>query len=302
MITGKRIFITGCGGMLGQAMYERLSNKNRLYCTDIDDSEEWVTYCDVRELDELRHCADNFNPDYIFHLAALTDLEYCEKNPEEAMKTNWIGTQNAVIVANELNIPIVYISTGCTFGDGKDNYNDYDEQHPINQYAMSKYLGEEYARQHAKRFIVARAVWTIAGGLTKGKKFFLNKIFEQIKANATEIFTVDDKFATPTYGPDMCRQIDMLLEQELWGSYNITCNGITTRYDMAHYFVHYLGLSDKVKVTAVRSDHFATQYSATRPSSEVLINTQLNLRGINIMRDWRECLKEYVEKEYKGRL
>ena len=65
---------------------------------------------------------------------------------------------------------------------------------------------------------------------------------------------------------------------------------------MAVEFVRLLGLTDKIKVTKVDSDHFKTDYFAPRPRSEMLLNTKLNARGINFMRDWKVCLAEYAEE------
>jgi dTDP-4-dehydrorhamnose reductase len=49
----------------------------------------------------------------------------------------------------------------------------------------------------------------------------------------------------------------------------------------------------------VSSDYFSAEYFAARPPSERLINRKLNLRGLNIMRDWQTALKEYIDRYYK---
>ena len=43
----KKIFITGCGGMLGKAVYERFSPHCEVLATDIDLNEPWLEYGDV---------------------------------------------------------------------------------------------------------------------------------------------------------------------------------------------------------------------------------------------------------------
>ena len=63
-----------------------------------------------------------------------------------------------------------------------------------------------------------------------------------------------------------------------------------------------MGLSDVIKITPVSSDYWKEEYFADRPPSERLIDKKLNLRGVNIMRDWKICLKEYVEEYYQGYL
>ena len=46
----------------------------------------------------------NFKPNFLFHLGAHTDLEYCEKNLNDAFNTNTISVENAVHISNNLNV------------------------------------------------------------------------------------------------------------------------------------------------------------------------------------------------------
>ncbi len=82
----------------------------------------------------------------------------------------------------------------------------------------------------------------------------------------------------------------------------MVCGGITGRLEVAQELVKQLGLSGEVKVTAVSSDHFKEIYFSARPPSERLIDKKLDLRGANIMRDWKVCLEEYLDNYYKGYL
>ena len=81
----------------------------------------------------------------------------------------------------------------------------------------------------------------------------------------------------------------------------MVCGGVTSRLEVAQHLVATLGLND-VNVIPVSSDYFAQEYYAPRPLSERLIATKLNLRGINVMRDWRVCLAEYLADYYVGYL
>src|SRR4029450_13311251 len=87
-----------------------------------------------------------------------------------------------------------------------------------------------------------------------------------------------------------------------WGIYNLVCQGVTSWLEVARYLVGALGLDGEVKITPVSSDYFAEKYFATRPPSERLITRKLDLRGLNIMRDWRVCLDEYLADAYTGYL
>ena len=75
----KKIYIAGCGGMLGEAFHRQFKKEYLLECSDIDVNEEWLSYLDFRILDDYLDAVKKFNPDFLFHLGAHTDLEYCEK-------------------------------------------------------------------------------------------------------------------------------------------------------------------------------------------------------------------------------
>jgi nucleoside-diphosphate-sugar epimerase len=73
----KKIYIAGCGGMLGEAFYKQFKDGYEVQCTDIDVNEEWLHYLDFRDMAAYREDVVAFRPDYLFHLGAFTDLEYC---------------------------------------------------------------------------------------------------------------------------------------------------------------------------------------------------------------------------------
>ena len=75
-MNNKKIYIAGCGGMLGEAFNKVFSQDYELKCTDIDVNEPWLSYMDFRDIDEYRKQVNEFKPDYLFHLGAFTDLEY----------------------------------------------------------------------------------------------------------------------------------------------------------------------------------------------------------------------------------
>jgi dTDP-4-dehydrorhamnose reductase len=212
-----------------------------------------------------------------------------------------MAVENAVYIANEMDIPILYIGTAGMFDGRKDIYDDWDQPNPLCHYARSKYAGERFVVENARRYLVCRAGWMMGGGPRKDKKF-VQKIMKQLKDGKRELFVVNDKDGTPTYTFDFASNVKLLLEKELWGVYNMVCDGVTSRFEVAQEMIRLLRLKDKVKLTQVTSDYFRQEYFAARPDSERLVNSKLNLRGLNIMGDWRVALAEYLETAYQGYL
>ena len=140
--------------MLGDAMYARLKSVGAVVkATDINCIESWIEFGDVRDLAAIRKSIVDFAPDLIINLAALTDLEFCENEQENSWLTNGLGAENLGLVASQLDVPYVYISTAGIFDGERDVYNDFHAPNPLSVYAQSKFYGEQFVRQNVKKHI-----------------------------------------------------------------------------------------------------------------------------------------------------
>jgi len=287
--------------MLGEAFYTQFKDDYILKCTDKDVNESWLSYLDFRDFDAYKKDVTDFKPDYLFHLGAYTDLEFCELNADETYITNTLTVENAVYIANELDIPLLYISTAGIFDGKKEVYDDWDQPNPLGVYARAKYMGERFVVENAKHYLVCRAGWMMGAGPKKDKKF-IQKLMKQLKEGKKELFIVDDKDGTPTFTHDFAKNVKALIPKEYWGLYNMVCGGQTSRFEVTQELLKILRLTDKVKLTPVGSDYFKDTYFAERPPCERLVNRKLKIRNINLMRDWKVALKEYIATYYNGYL
>jgi len=294
----KKIYFAGCGGMLGDAFYNYSKNSFKIMCTDINITDNWIKYLDFRNFEDYFKDVTNFKPDYLFHVGAHTDLEYCENNIDDTYQTNTLSVENAVRISNFLQIPLVFISTAGIFDGKKETYDDWDLPNPLGHYAKSKYLAEQFIQLNSYNYLICRAGWMMGGGPRKDKKF-VNKIIKQLDSGSNEINVVNDKLGTPTYTLDFVSNIFNILDSGYLGLYNLVCSGNTSRYEVTREILEILKLTDKVKINKVNSSFFKQEYFAPRPNSENLINYKLNLRNLNNMRNWKICLKEYIDNEFK---
>jgi len=287
----ERIFIIGCGGMLGSYVYEEFKKDNELLCYDIDDNEEWIEYGDINDLSFLYKTINTFNPTIVINLAALTDLEYCENHIKEAYSTNTNSAEYLGDICNELGCIYVFISTAGIFDGKREVFTEYEQAFPLSVYGNSKQHSENTIVNRVTRCYVIRAGWMFGGG--KKDKKFISKITKQINSGKKEIFVVVDKLGTPTYTKDFARSIYNIIENKLpYGVYNSVNKGKASRYETAKKLIELLGLD--IKLTKVDSDYFIKEYFSPRPKSEQLINLKLDMLGQNIMRHWEDALEDYV--------
>lgn len=282
--------------MLGSSIYPFFKNKGYdVLATDINVNEPWIEYLDVRDFNKINELTKKFNPDLIFHLAALTNLEYCENNMEDANNTNFIATRNIAKLCKGLDIPLVYISTAGVFDGTKKIYSEEDIPNPINVYGKTKYYGEIAVENILKKYFIVRAGWMIGGG-RKDKKF-VSYILKQISEGKREFNVVSDSGGTPTYTKDFAKNLELLINTNFYGKYHMACLGWANRVEIAKEILETINIKE-AKINEVTSDFFKKDFPVIRAASERMINLNLTKKNINIMRDWREALKDYLVTEW----
>ena len=138
------LLITGGTGSFGNAVLNRFLNTEyfseiRIFSRDekkqedlrkrVNNKKVKFYIGDVRDRDSLIPAIKEV--DYIFHAAALKQVPSCEFFPLEAVKTNILGTDNVLTVAQELEVKkVVVLSTDKA-------------AYPINAMGMSKALMEK---------------------------------------------------------------------------------------------------------------------------------------------------------------
>lgn len=285
----KMILVTGSAGMVGSYAQEAFSDYN-LMLTDIVDG---YLYLDVQDRSAVFELINSKKPDYVCHLAAATDVDRCELEPDWAFRVNAEGTRNIALACKESGITMIYISTGAVFsGEKKTPYRENDHISPSNKYGVSKHEGEKIVQSLLNRFYIIRASWMIGGGCIDKK--FVGKVMHKIMLGEKNIKVVNDKFGSITYAKDLLYGIRELIKTDKCGTYHMTNGGMCSRYDIAKEIVNILGKSE-VEIIPVSSDEFPLP--APRGYSEALENYRLNLMGLNHMSPWKEALKEYIKEE-----
>jgi dTDP-4-dehydrorhamnose reductase len=285
----KKVLVTGASGMLGSALCPLLERHGwEVYPTDIRADKGGMELLDIQDKRQLERLAALRRPDVIFHLAAETDVDRCEREKEYAWSANVNGTKNIAEICRKEKILMVYISTSGVFDGRKATpYTESDEPNPINVYAKTKWEGEQAVMSLLKEYFIVRAGWMF-GGYDKDKKF-VGKIINLLKTQK-RIKAVSDKFGSPTFTEDLSCSMAELINRGSWGLYHAVNQGCCSRYDMACKIVEYLSLDD-VRVEPVGSDAFSLD--AKRGNSEVLDSSKLGSLGIHT-RPWQDALKEYV--------
>ncbi|MGD8968548.1 MAG: dTDP-4-dehydrorhamnose reductase [Anaerolineae bacterium] len=273
-----RVFITGCKGQLGRALYEALGTHILAGC-DLPET-------DITDRHAIRRAIHTFAPDVVIHTAAWTDVDGCARDPEKAYRVNALGTQNVALACASCAAALVTISTNEVFdGEADAPYREWDPPQPINPYARSKAAGEWFTRHLVNRFYITRTAWLYAPGGSN----FPHRIIE-LADEMGRLRVVTDEVGNPTYAPDLAEALGQLIETEAYGMYHLTNAGYASRYDFAREILRVGGRQD-VPVEPITLDAF--ERDSTPPRFAPLANTAAAALGIQL-RPWQEALASFL--------
>jgi len=287
-----KILITGAAGMLAADVIPMLvKEEQEVIKTDINQRLPNIEKLDIIDSKAVLDKVKSLRPDYIFHLAAETNVDLCQNNPEHAFKINALGTKNMALAAKKFGSRLLYISTANVFdGEKPEPYIESDQPQSKNIYGESKTQGEVAVKELLSEYFIIRAGWMV-GGWELDKKF-VYKIIQQLKEGKKELKAVSDKFGSLTFTRDLATNLMSVLNTNRFGLYHMANKGTCSRYDIAVKIVEFMGLKDEVEVVPVDSNQFPLP--APRPRSEMLDNYKLDLLKLNNMPYWQDSLKEYI--------
>lgn len=148
--TSKNIVVTGAAGFIGSCLVGHLNDLGYLNIIAVDDFSkknkdknlEGKTLAAKVGRSEFIQWLEDFGKeiDFIFHIGARTDTTEFDTKIFDELNLNY--TKSIWNAAVKLNIPLVYASSGATYGLGEFGYEDSHEVIPslipLNPYGESK--------------------------------------------------------------------------------------------------------------------------------------------------------------------
>lgn len=285
-----KILITGADGMLGESLLTQLKKKDHiLFPFSHTKKTRDVTPLEITDHTQVEKVITTHKPDIIIHLAALTNVDYCELHPDEAFKVNYEATKNIAFICKKENICLYFLSTGAVFsGEKKSPYIESDICNPVNVYGETKLKAEEEIKKLSS-YCIIRTGWLIGGGSKDTK--FVSFILSQLKNKAPLLRAVSDVYGSPTLTFDLAMIIIKLIERKAQGTLHAVNRGIATRFDISKKILEIL--KSDTKLEQVPFGYFKEK--ANRPHMEALDSSKLKSRYHLSLPPWQVSLRTYIK-------
>ena len=296
-LSGKRIIITGVEGMLGSAFRSIILNQIDCDLLALNHRDLDVTNSElVMKLVETK-------PDIIIHCAAKVDANFCEKNVNYSYNCIVNGTKNIINLAKITGAKVFFPQSFLIFDGLSNPVTESTPPNPLSVYGKHKLQAEQETFKSLQNYLVVR-MGGFFGGYEKDKNFvgtfglhLSNMLKERNKTKE-----VGDRIWQPTYTYDLAYNVLVLLAEDKSGIYNMASHGAASFYDVALEMTNHFGINEKIKILLVSADEFVKKESALRPKKCILVNNRLIEENLDLQRNWKESLHDYLNNDYFRRL
>lgn len=164
----KKILIVGVEGAIGSALFQYL-NKQSCYqvfgTTHHQKNLSHDSNCLYLDLSENTLKLNYQDFDLVYLCAGISNMKYCEENPEISMKINVEGIKKVIDFFYSTRTKFVFLSSSQVFSGIKKNLSNVENCDPQNVYGVQKLLIEEYLKTKTNHYSIVRLSKVLHKGL-----------------------------------------------------------------------------------------------------------------------------------------
>lgn len=276
-----RILVTGAAGQVGARVADALGDHVVLAAAR--------DALDLADREQVEQVVGEFGPDAIVNVAAMTNVDECERDPDGALVANALGVRSLAVAARRNGAHVVHVSTDYVFDGARTRpYDEWDAVNPISEYGRSKLGGEVEVARHAPSYAIVRTSWVFGRRGTDLISWAFGA-FDRGELDGV----LADQVSIPTYAPDLAVLLARFAVERREGLFHVTSGSeAVTRHELIVAALRARGV-DPSGVAAIAAADL--DRPAARPAMSALDNRALRLSGLPGLRSWRDALTDYVK-------
>ncbi|MDE3180001.1 MAG: NAD(P)-dependent oxidoreductase [Acidobacteriota bacterium] len=242
---------------------------------------------DVRDRESVRRAFSAARPSLVAHLAAISDIDRCQREPRLAWEVNAGGTQNVVDECVRTGARLVFSSSSAVFDGLKHGYAEDDRPNPLSVYGQTKLEGERLVAARLPSAIVLRMSLVLGVSRRRDTNSTLSRWVAAWRTG-TAVAACANEYRNPVDSGTLARVIlELGMNPGAAGIYHAGASNSLSRYEIARLAAEALGYSSSLVIRqddppparAPRGlDHFLLTEHLRKASKAVFGDTQEVIR------------------------
>lgn len=260
-----KILLLGYGFLGEEVCNEALKRNCHVDKTRLHKDNETIQL-DITNHSQVKELIESKRPEIVINCISGNDIDNIEKEPKLATNVNVVGPKILAEICDKINLRLIHISTDSVFDGKKGMYLEDDQPNPINNYARSKFEGENEIKKNCKNFVIIR---TNFFGINKFGNYLFNNILTKLKNNE-KILGFKDVIFNPLSTENLAQQIMDVTFSDYEGILNLAANKPISKLEFCNILANKLNFKN-FKITEESVDNY--DFFAKRPKNTSLDNS-----------------------------
>lgn len=275
------VVVVGAAGMLGAVTVREWRNHGH------DVIALTRSELNVTNAQDVRDVLVALAPDIVINCTAYNRVDDAEDDPSTALAVNTWAVRSMARAAGEAGAVFVHYSTDFVFDGVTDRpYAETDTPNPQSAYGMSKLLGEWFASDAGRHYILR--VESLFGG--SASRSTIDRMLDAMRAGR-EVQAFSDRIVSPSHVDDVARATRHLVTADApVGVYHCVNSGYASWLEVAQSLRDLAGIPH-AEIRGTRAGDVGLK--ARRPQFAALSNTKLIETSVP-MPWWREALSRHL--------
>jgi dTDP-4-dehydrorhamnose reductase len=269
----QRLLIIGARGFLGEYASQAAASAFEVISGGRGGtSETGSVILDIADGASVNRAFESARPDLVLLLAAMADIDECERFPAQAFEVNVRGAENVANACARTGARLAFTSSAAVFDGKKHGYSEEDAVCPLSIYGKTKSWAEDTVRALMPSAVIIRIALVLGFARTADTNAMLNRAIEKWRAGQSVQFPTHElrnPIDATTLSEIMLR---VLANRRFSGVYHAGASNSISRFELAKRLAKRVGISPDLVIPQDKP----TPGRAPRGANHFLLTTKIS--------------------------